>query len=133
MLDVLDGIDVPVDIHIVIKSIDGANQLGLVRHLHSPTLVNGTLLVLDYPVINGAIINGKDIGGLTAFRVYHSPDRATVTVNASIIANDGKITAGKIAHSRFNPCLDIELGVLLGHLVHLDSQTRQYPRPIDGH
>ena len=138
MLDVLHTIDMAVDVDVVVIGVDGAHQLGVVTHLHSPTLVDGTRLVLDNPVVDGSVIDAEDVGRLASLCVYHGPDAAAVAVDfcrgrrneerGGIVpfglgSHHGEVAAGEVAHSTLNPRLDIELGVLRGHLGHLDGKT----------
>ena len=51
----------------------------------------------------------------------------------AVISNNGKVTTGKVTHGTLYPRLDIELGILLRHLRHLDSQSGEHPRAIDAH
>ena len=88
----------PVDIYIIIIGVDGAHQFGIVAHLHSPTLVDGTFLIVDYPLIDGTVVDSIDVGRLTALGINHGPDAAPVAIDLAIIADNCKITTGEIAH-----------------------------------
>ena len=131
VLDILYGVDVAVDIDIVVIGIDGAHELSAVGHLYAAALVDGTVLVVDNPVVDGAIVDGEDIGRLAALGVDHSPDAAAVAIHLAIAADNTEVTRGEVAHSALNPGLNIEFRILHGHLVHLDGEAREHPRAID--
>ena len=133
VLDIFHGVDVAVDVNIIIKGVDGVHKRGIVGHFYTTTLVDGTLLIVDDPVVDGAIVNGEDIGGLARLGVDHRPDRTTVAVDLSIVADNTEVARGEVAHGTLHPGLDIKLRVLHGHLVHLDGKAREHPRAIDGH
>ena len=98
VLDILHGVDVAVDIDIVVIGIDGAHELSAVGHLYAAALVDGTVLVVDNPVVDGAIVDGKDIGRLAALGINHGPNRASVAVDLAILPYYTEITRGEIAH-----------------------------------
>ena len=52
VLNIFNGIDVAVDIHIVIKSINSSNEFGILPHFHAPTLVNRTRFFFFNPVVD---------------------------------------------------------------------------------
>ena len=83
----------PINIDIIIISINGTNELGIIAHLHSPTLVNGTFLVLHNPLVDGTVIDGKDVSGLAAFCVYHRPDATSIAVCVAVFSNNGNFGA----------------------------------------
>ena len=58
MLDVFDGIDMPVDIHIIIIGVDGAHNGQVLVHLHPRTLGNGTFYIRGYPFADGTVVDG---------------------------------------------------------------------------
>ena len=122
-----------IDIDIVVVSINSAHELSVVGHFNTTTLIDRTFFILDNPVIDGAVVNGEDICWLACLSVNHCPDGAAVAINVSVISDDREVTRGEIAHSTLDPRFDIELDVLLGHLGHLDSQSRKYPRTVDAH
>ena len=122
-----------VDIDIVIVSIDSAHELSVVGHLYTTSLVDGTLLILDDPIVDSTIVDREDICWLARFGVNHCPDGATIAILVTVGTDNSKVTGGEIAHSTLDPRLDIELDVLLGHLGHLDGQARKHPRTMDTH
>ena len=131
VFDVFDGVDVAVDVDIVVISINGADELGIVGHLYTTALVDGALLVFDNPLVDGTVVDGEDIGRLARLGVDHRPDRAAIAIYFPVITDNAEVTGGEVAHGGFHPRLDIELGVLHGHLVHLDGEAREYPRAVD--
>ena len=131
VLDVFDRVDVAIDIDIVVVGVDGADERGIVGHLYTTALVDGTLLVFDNPVVDGAVVDGEDVGGLARLCVDHRPDGTAVAIHFTILADNAEVTGGEVAHGRFHPRLDIELGVLYRHLVHLDGEAREHPRAVD--
>ena len=140
MLDVLNGVDVAVDVDIAVVGVDGSLELCPVGHPHSPTLFYGTGFVGDYPLVDGTIVDGVDVGGLAALGVDHGPDGAPVAIDlwllaggCWLLADNSEITRGEIAHGTLHPRLDVEARVLCRHLLHLDGQSREYPRSLDGH
>ena len=132
VLDILNGVDMAVDVDIVVFGLDGSHELGCIAHLYSPTLVDRAFLVSYYPIVDGAIVDRENVGRLTALGIDHSPDTSAVSIHLAILTNHAEITRGEVSHGALNPSLDIKLGVHLRHLVHLDSQARQHPRAIDG-
>ena len=132
VLNVFHGIDVAIDVDIVIISVYGMYQRGIVSHLHSATLVDGTVLVLDDPLVDSAVVDGKDIGGLACLGVDHCPDGTAVAIDMTVVAQDPEIAGGEVAHGTLHPRLDVKLCVLHGHLVHLDGKAREHPRAVDG-
>lgn len=131
MLDILDGVDVAVDIDIVVKCINGMHELSTVGHLYTTALVDGTVLVVDNPVVDGAIVDGEYIGGLAALGVDHGPDTAAIAVDLAFVADNAEVTRGEVAHGALYPGLYAEFRILHGHLVHLDGEAREHPRAID--
>ena len=98
MLDILHRVDMAVDIDIVVMGGDGADQLGLIAHLDAATLVDGTFLVFDNPVVDGAIVNAEDVCWLAALGIDHGPDGASVAVDLTILPYSTEITRGELAH-----------------------------------
>ena len=123
MLDVLHGIDMPIDIYIVIFGFYCTNQLGAIVHLYTTAFINGAFLVIYNPVVDGTVVNREDIGRLTCFGINHGPDTTSVAIHLTILAYYTEVTTGKETHSTLNPCLNIKLSVHLWHLVHLDGQS----------
>ena len=126
VLDVLHGVDVAVDVHIVIVGVDGAQQFGVGAHLHASALGNGALLVADNPVADGTTVYVVDVGGLPRFGVNHGPDTAAIAIDL-VASNDTEVAVGEEAHGALHPRLHLEAGVLRRHLLHLDGQPREHP------
>ena len=122
----------PVDIHIIIIGIDGTHQFGIIVHLHAPTLIYRALLILHNPFVDGSVVDGVDIRRLTRLRIDHRPDRASIAEHLSILPHHTEVTTGEIAHRTLHPRLHLKLRVHLRHLLHLDSESREHPRAVDG-
>ena len=122
-----------VDVDIIIKGIDSTHKFCLVAHLHTAALVDRTRLVGNNPVVDGTVVNRENIRRLSCLGIDHRPDGAAVAVSVTIVSDDSEVARGEVAHGRLHPRLDTELSVLLGHLCHLDGQTREHPRTVDGH
>ena len=98
VLDVFDGVDVAIDINIVVMGVDGADERGIVGHLYTAALVDGALLVFDNPLVDGTVVDGEDIGGLARLGVDHRPDRAAVAVHLPVLTDDAEVTGGEVTH-----------------------------------
>ena len=133
VLDVFHAVDMAVDVDIILVGVDGADELGVVGHFYTAALVDRARLILNNPVVDGTIVDGKDIGGLARLGVNHCPDGATISILVTVGTNNSKVTGSEVAHGALDPRLDIELGVLLWHLSHLDGQSREHPRTVDAH
>ena len=131
VLDILDGVDVTVDVDIIIIGVNGANQHGLVSHADTSALVDGTGFVGNDPLVDGPIVYVVDIGRLPRLGVNHSPDAAAIAVGMAVVADDSKISRGEVLHGRLYPRLDVETGIHAGHLLHLDGQSREHPRAVN--
>ena len=133
MLDILHRVDMPVDVHVVIAGVDGTHQFSAVAHLHAPTLVDGALLVLHDPVVDRPVVNSENIRRLSALRVDHRPDRASIAIHLALAIDYAEVSRCEVAHRTLHPRLHIELRVHPRHLLHLNRQSREHPRPLDGH
>ena len=134
MLYVFHGIDVSVNVNVVIESVDAAHQSGVVIHLHAGELRHGVHLVLLHPFHDGAVVYVEYVGGLACLGVNHCPDAAPVAKHLGIVrivavgSHHAEVALGEIAHGTLHPRLHIEFLVLCRHLVHFDGQARQHPR-----
>ena len=123
MLNILHGVDMAVDINIIIIGVDGVDKLGIVGHLYTTALVDGTGLLVLNPVVDGTVLDGKDVSGLASLCVDHGPYAASVAIDLAAIVSDGEITLCEEPHGILDPRLYIEPGILLRHLSDLDGQA----------
>ena len=92
MLDVFHRVDMAIDVNIVVMGINGADKLGLIAHLYATTLVDGAFLFLYNPIIDGTIVDAEDVCRLTALGIDHGPDRASVTIDLTILPHNSEVT-----------------------------------------
>ena len=91
--------------------------------------LDGTRLVA-YIVHNASVVHGHQVDGFARLHTDHGPYGACITNLASVLTDNGKVTVGEEAIDVLHPRLHRKSLVLIGHLVHLDSQSGQYPRIV---
>ena len=123
MLNILDAVDVSVDVHVAVVSVDDAQTACFLRELHTlEGLYWARLVGLDI-LGDESVTLGKDVHRLARVRIYHRPDASSVAETFALGVADGIVTAGEEAHDVFHPCVDGNTVVSLRHLLHLHHEA----------